>query len=57
MIEAPERIHEHEGPAQLDFPDDDPAYILAMQETFQFQGVADDTRARWLFDHLAEDNE
>lgn len=42
-------------PAALEFPDNDPAYIEAMRETFQFQGVADDTRDRWLYDHLAED--
>lgn len=54
-IVLPTDIHDHEGPPQLDFPENDPAYIEALRETFQFQGVADDTRDRWLFDHLAED--
>lgn len=55
MIETAERQHDHTGPPDLDFPDNDPAYIEAMRVTFQFQGVADDTREQWLFDHLAED--
>lgn len=55
MVDTVREPHEHEGPANLEFPDNDPAYIEVMKETFQFQGVEDDTRARWLFDHLAED--
>jgi hypothetical protein len=42
-------------PADLEFPDNDPAYIEALRTTFQFQGVADDTRAEWVRQHLAED--
>jgi hypothetical protein len=42
-------------PAEVFLPDNDPAYIEAIRETFQFQGVHDDTREQWVYMHLAED--
>jgi len=41
--------------AELTFPDNDPAYIEIMRETFQMQGIHDDTRAEILTQLLAED--
>ena len=48
-------MNEEAVPADLEFPDNDPAYIEVLRQSFQFQGVSDDTRAQWITQFLAED--